>query len=110
MYTSEEAEGKRLRNPFDTITEGIGINRLTRNFNEAHIHAAFKGQRSPSSCPESVCAAVSVGSCISVLGTISQLLRTPRPIPCAQALTGRRWRWLHTCCATTASSSAAQQR
>ena len=32
MYTSEEAEGKRLRNPFDTITEGVGINRLTANF------------------------------------------------------------------------------
>lgn len=32
LYTSEEAEGKRLRNPFDTITEGIGINRLTANF------------------------------------------------------------------------------
>ncbi|GLT61648.1 hypothetical protein SLA2020_343400 [Shorea laevis] len=26
MYTREEAEGKRLKNPFDTITEGIGIN------------------------------------------------------------------------------------
>ena len=32
MYTSEEAEGKRLKNPFDTITEGVGINRLTANF------------------------------------------------------------------------------
>lgn len=32
LYTSEEAEGRRLRNPFDTITEGIGINRLTANF------------------------------------------------------------------------------
>jgi len=32
MYTREEAEGKRLRNPFDTITEGVGINRLTANF------------------------------------------------------------------------------
>lgn len=27
-----EAEGRRLRNPFDTIVEGIGLNRLTRNF------------------------------------------------------------------------------
>ena len=26
-----EAESKRLRNPFDTITEGVGINRLTAN-------------------------------------------------------------------------------
>ena len=35
MYTREEAEGKRLRNPFDTITEGVGINRLTANFSIA---------------------------------------------------------------------------
>ena len=35
LYTREEAEGKRLRNPFDTITEGVGINRLTRNFDVA---------------------------------------------------------------------------
>ena len=32
LYTHQEAEGKRLRNPFDTVTEGVGINRLTRNF------------------------------------------------------------------------------
>eukprot|EP00123_Amoebidium_parasiticum_P022799 comp9532_c0_seq1/m.4565 comp9532_c0_seq1/g.4565 ORF comp9532_c0_seq1/g.4565 comp9532_c0_seq1/m.4565 type:complete len:389 (-) comp9532_c0_seq1:654-1820(-) len=43
LYTSEEAEGRRLRNPFDTITEGIGINRLTNNFKEAAIDKAFKG-------------------------------------------------------------------
>ncbi|PNW71677.1 hypothetical protein CHLRE_16g664250v5 [Chlamydomonas reinhardtii] len=43
MYTSEEAEGKRLKNPFDTITEGIGINRLTANFNRALIDDAFRG-------------------------------------------------------------------
>eukprot|EP01134_Creolimax_fragrantissima_P008508 CFRG8508T1 len=43
MYTNEEAEGKRLANPFDTITEGIGINRLTANFKEAEIDHAFKG-------------------------------------------------------------------
>ncbi|GAX77674.1 hypothetical protein CEUSTIGMA_g5117.t1 [Chlamydomonas eustigma] len=43
MYTSEEAEGKRLRNPFDTITEGIGINRITHNFEHAYIDGAFKG-------------------------------------------------------------------
>lgn len=35
LYTHHEAEGKRLRNPFDTITEGVGINRLTRNFSVA---------------------------------------------------------------------------
>ncbi|CAO2833665.1 unnamed protein product [Amaranthus hypochondriacus] len=43
MYTKEEAEGKRLRNPFDTITEGIGINRLTQNFMMAKLDGAFRG-------------------------------------------------------------------
>ncbi|KNC79125.1 hypothetical protein SARC_08474 [Sphaeroforma arctica JP610] len=43
MYTSEEAEGHRLANPFDTITEGIGINRLTNNFKEAMVDSAFRG-------------------------------------------------------------------
>lgn len=32
MYAKEEAEGKRLRNPCDTITEGVGVNRVTANF------------------------------------------------------------------------------
>jgi cysteine synthase len=43
MYTRHEAEGRRLRNPFDTITEGIGINRVTANFSAAAIDGAFKG-------------------------------------------------------------------
>nr|BAU71145.1 cysteine synthase A [Parachlorella kessleri] len=43
MYAREEAEGRRLKHPFDTITEGIGINRLTRNFEQARIDGAFKG-------------------------------------------------------------------
>lgn len=43
MYTKEEAEGRRLRNPFDTITEGIGINRLTENFKMAALDGAFRG-------------------------------------------------------------------
>ncbi|GAB4829112.1 hypothetical protein Ancab_018775 [Ancistrocladus abbreviatus] len=43
MYTKEEAEGKRLKNPFDTITEGIGINRLTQNFLMAQLDGAFRG-------------------------------------------------------------------
>lgn len=43
MYTQQEAEGKRLKNPCDTITEGIGINRQTRNFSKAHIDGAFQG-------------------------------------------------------------------
>ncbi len=42
MYTSEEAEGKRLKHPFDTITEGVGINRLTANFAKAKVDGAFK--------------------------------------------------------------------
>ena len=43
MYTREEAEGKRLKNPFDTVTEGIGINRLTANFQQASVDAALRG-------------------------------------------------------------------
>lgn len=43
MYTKEEAEGQRLKNPFDTITEGIGINRLTQNFMMAKLDGAFRG-------------------------------------------------------------------
>ncbi|KAI5674679.1 hypothetical protein M9H77_15043 [Catharanthus roseus] len=43
MYTKEEAEGRRLKNPFDTITEGIGINRLTENFKLAELDGAFRG-------------------------------------------------------------------
>ena len=37
LYTGVEAEGRRLRNPFDTITEGIGINRITANFALAQV-------------------------------------------------------------------------
>jgi cysteine synthase A len=43
MYAREEAEGKRMRNPFDTITEGIGINRVTENFKQAQLDGAFRG-------------------------------------------------------------------
>lgn len=43
MYSREEAEGKRARNPQDTITEGIGINRLTANFLQATLDGAFRG-------------------------------------------------------------------
>lgn len=43
MYNKEEAEGRRLKNPFDTITEGIGINRLTDNFKLAVLDDAFRG-------------------------------------------------------------------
>ncbi|PON94026.1 Cystathionine beta-synthase [Trema orientale] len=43
MYTKEEAEGRRLKNPFDTITEGIGVNRITQNFMMAKLDGAFQG-------------------------------------------------------------------
>lgn len=43
MYTREEAEGKRLKNPFDTVTEGIGINRITKNFMMAELDGAYRG-------------------------------------------------------------------
>ncbi|KAI8463680.1 MAG: cysteine synthase [Monoraphidium minutum] len=45
LYTREEAEGTRLRNPFDTITEGVGLNRLTANFADAlpRVDGAFRG-------------------------------------------------------------------
>ncbi|KAF5200071.1 Cysteine synthase [Thalictrum thalictroides] len=43
MYTREEAEGRRPKNPFDTITKGIGINRLTKNFVLAELDGAFRG-------------------------------------------------------------------
>ncbi|KAI3921613.1 hypothetical protein MKW92_023070 [Papaver armeniacum] len=42
MCTHEEAEGRRLKNPFDTITEGVGINRLTKNFMMAKLDGAFR--------------------------------------------------------------------
>ena len=43
MYTREEAEGQRLKNLFGTITEGMGINRLTQNFMMAKLDGAFRG-------------------------------------------------------------------
>eukprot|EP00887_Chlorella_sp_A99_P005240 scaffold1.g5240.t1 len=43
LFTREEAEGRRLKHPYDTITEGIGLNRLTQNFSRARIDGAFKG-------------------------------------------------------------------
>ncbi|XLR31001.1 hypothetical protein S83_058901, partial [Arachis hypogaea] len=42
-YTKEEVEGRRLKNPFDTIIEGIRINRITRNFAKAKLDGAFRG-------------------------------------------------------------------
>ncbi|KAL8280810.1 hypothetical protein RQP46_006814 [Phenoliferia psychrophenolica] len=34
MYSSTEEEGKRRRHQMDTVVEGIGLNRLTKNFNQ----------------------------------------------------------------------------
>jgi cysteine synthase len=31
-----------LKNPFDTVIEGVGLNRPTKNFNEAIIDDAYK--------------------------------------------------------------------
>ena len=42
LYSAVEAEGRRKRNPFDTVTEGVGLNRLTRNFARAHIDDAVR--------------------------------------------------------------------
>jgi cysteine synthase A len=33
LFTIQEKEGFRLKNPFDTVVEGIGLNRPTANFN-----------------------------------------------------------------------------
>ena len=41
LYTSEEAETFRVKHPYDTIIEGVGLNRLTANFERAHIDWAF---------------------------------------------------------------------
>ena len=32
IYTSQQAEQRLQRNRYDTILEGVGIDRLTRNF------------------------------------------------------------------------------
>lgn len=43
LYARAEAEGTRLRNPYDTIVEGIGLNRLTANFAQAQVDSAVRG-------------------------------------------------------------------
>eukprot|EP00386_Alphamonas_edax_P004978 GDKI01015625.1.p1 GENE.GDKI01015625.1~~GDKI01015625.1.p1 ORF type:complete len:407 (-),score=93.79 GDKI01015625.1:257-1477(-) len=44
LYTQEDAEGCRKKIIFDTVTEGIGLNRLTKNFSLGlpHIDDSFK--------------------------------------------------------------------
>lgn len=46
-FARVEAEGKRLRHPCDTITEGIGINRLTANFLQAQACTWGRAPGSP---------------------------------------------------------------
>lgn len=41
-YASEQAERKIKRHRYDTITEGVGIDRLTANFQEAQIDDAYR--------------------------------------------------------------------
>jgi len=43
LYAQAEAEGTRRRNPYDTIVEGIGLNRLTANFAAASVDDAVRG-------------------------------------------------------------------
>lgn len=42
-YNDKDAEGHRLKHPFDTVTEGIGLNRITQNFERGipHCDVAF---------------------------------------------------------------------
>lgn len=42
LYTRHEAEGKRRRNPDDTVAEGVGLNRMTANFGGASIDASVQ--------------------------------------------------------------------
>ncbi len=44
MYSSTEKEGTRRRHQVDSLVEGIGLNRLTRNFvrGRGNIHEAVK--------------------------------------------------------------------
>jgi cysteine synthase A len=41
-YDPREAEGRRLRHPFDTVAEGVGLNRLTKNFSRALVDGAVR--------------------------------------------------------------------
>lgn len=41
-YDPREAEGRRLRHPFDTVAEGVGLNRLTLNFSRARVDGAVR--------------------------------------------------------------------
>lgn len=43
MHTKDDAKGRRLKNPFDTITEGLGKYRLAQNFMMAKLDGTFRG-------------------------------------------------------------------
>lgn len=42
LYTHEEREGYRKKNPFDSVTEGIGLNRSTLNLEQAMIDDSYR--------------------------------------------------------------------
>jgi cysteine synthase len=42
LYTDEDKEGFRLKHSFDTVIEGVGLNRLTANYQLAEIDLAYK--------------------------------------------------------------------
>lgn len=80
MYTREEAEGKRMKNPFDTITEGIGINRITQNFKQAKLDGAFRGSDREAVemarlAPHLACNSMSLSQCFSSKQYIIMLLK-----------------------------------
>jgi cysteine synthase A len=50
LYDETEAEGTRRRTQVDTVTEGVGLNRLTRNFARAHIDTALRADDRESVC------------------------------------------------------------
>ena len=41
LFTDVEKETFRLKNPYDTIVEGAGLNRVTKNFLKAKIDSAY---------------------------------------------------------------------
>ena len=64
LYSPAEAEGRRKRNPFDTVTEGVGLNRLTNNFALAHVDDAVQ-------CSDQV---LLIPSCVAVCEHVRPLL------------------------------------
>ena len=48
LYTSQQQERTAKRNRYDTVMEGVGCDRVTRNFAAASIDGAFKVEDSES--------------------------------------------------------------